>query len=290
MFVAGFARSGTTLLYRLLALDDAVRAPALWEVFQPAPRRCRPSAPSEKRVGEMMAMTRPFGWLLSQFARIHHFDPLSPEECSALRNNSFAHEGFVISGFIPSYLRWLAGLDAETMLDCFKHYRSQVQILAYHFPRRRWLSRTRFTACIWRVSSAFFPRPASSAPFAIRPRQSLPRRVSSRFAHSYGSRVTPPHEIGRLLLDWYQRASDSYARALASTPAEQFLDVEYTELVRNPIGTVRGVYEKFGLDLHPAHEAAMERWLIETAPQKHGKHHYSLDNFGLTAADIVGLR
>ena len=288
MFVAGFARSGTTLLYRLLALDDAVRAPALWEVFRP-PADAGHRAPSEKHVGEMMAMTRPFGWLLSQFARIHHFDPLSPEECSALRNNSFAHEGFVISGFIPSYLRWLAGLNTETMLDCFKHYRSQVQILAYHFPRRRWLSNPIHCMHLESLLGVF---PSARIVRTLRdPAEAIPSAASLfTVAHSYGSPVTRPHEIGRLLLDWYQRASDSYARALASTPAEQFLDVEYTELVRNPIGTVRGVYEKFGLDLHPAHEAAMKRWLIETAPQKHGKHHYSLDNFGLTAADIVGLR
>ncbi|MGA2258139.1 MAG: hypothetical protein ABSG53_26025, partial [Thermoguttaceae bacterium] len=68
------------------------------------------------------------------------------------------------------------------------------------------------------------------------------------------------------------------------------IDVEYTGLVRDPIRAVRAIYEKFGLDFHPAHEAAMKRWLIENAPQKHGKHQYSLEEFGLLEADISRLR
>ncbi len=290
MFVAGFARTGTTLLYRLLALDDAARAPALWEVSQPAPPPMPAISPSDKRVGEMIAMTRPFSWLLAYFARIHHFDPLSPEECSALRNNSLAHEGFLICGFIPTYLRWLAGLNAETMLEIYQQYKSQVQILAYHFPRRRWVSKNPIH-CL-HLESLLSVFPSARIVRTVRdPAEAIPSAASLfTVAHAYTSRATRPREIGRIMLDWFQRASDSYAGARACTPAEQFIDVEYTELVRDPIRAVGAIYEKLGLDLHPAHEAAMKRWLIENAPQKHGKHHYSLEEFGLSAGDISRLR
>ena len=46
------------------------------------------------------------------------------------------HEGFLFNGYIPSYMRWLRGLDAGTILESYRQYRCQVQILAYHFPRR----------------------------------------------------------------------------------------------------------------------------------------------------------
>ena len=90
-------------------------------------------SPSDKRVGEVIAMTRPFAWLLSYFADPPLRSP-SPDECSALRNNTLIHEGFLINGFIPSYLRWLGGLDSQAILESYQYYRSQVQILAYHFP------------------------------------------------------------------------------------------------------------------------------------------------------------
>ena len=141
LFVAGFPRTGTTLLHRLLALDDAVRAPALWEFLQPAPPPMPAISPSDKRVWELIAKSRPFAKMLSHFARIHRFDPLSPDECSALRNNTLIHEGFLFNGFIPAYIGWLRGLDSQTILENFQQYRSQVQILAYHFPRRRWVSK-----------------------------------------------------------------------------------------------------------------------------------------------------
>jgi hypothetical protein len=290
LFVAGFARTGTTLLNRLLALDDAARAPALWEFMQPAPPPMPAISPSDKRVWEIIAKARPFHWLLSHFARIHHFDPLSPDECSALRNNTLVHEGFLFNGFIPTYVQWLRGLDSQAILESYQQYRSQVQILAYHFPRRRWVSKSPLH-CL-HLDSLLSVFPSARIVRTLRdPAEAIPS-VASLFAvaHSYFSRVTRPRELGRLMLEWYQQASDSYARVRACVPADQFIDVEYSDLVGDPIGAVRAVYEKFGLDFHPAYEAAMKRWLVQDAPQKHGKHHYSLEDFGLSEADISGLR
>ena len=123
------------------------------------------------------------------------------------------------------------------------------------------------------------------------PAEAIPSAASLfAVAHAYTSRVTRPRELGRLILDWFQQASDSYARARACAPADQFLDVEYSDLVSDPIAAVRTIYEKFGLDFHPAYGAAMKRWLLENAPQKHGKHHYSLEDFGLSETEISRLR
>jgi hypothetical protein len=290
LFVAGFARTGTTLLHRLLALDDAVRAPALWEFMQPAPPPMPAISPSEKRVAELMAKARPFAWLLSHFAQIHQFDPLSPDECSALRNNTLVHEGFLFNGFIPAYLQWLRALDAQAILESYRQYKSQVQILAYHFPGRRWVSKSPIHCLhLDRLLSVF---PSARIVRTLRnPAEAIPS-AASLFAvgHAYFSRVNRPRELGRMMLDWYQQASDSYARARACVPGDQFVDVEYSGLVRDPIAAVRAIYGKFGLELHPAHEAAMKRWLVDSVPQKHGKHHYSLEEFGLSEADIRHFR
>ena len=68
LFVAGFARTGTTLLHRLLALDDAARA-GLWEFLQPVPPPMPAISPSDKRAPELIAKARcPFAWLLAHFA------------------------------------------------------------------------------------------------------------------------------------------------------------------------------------------------------------------------------
>jgi len=290
LFVAGFARTGTTLLHRLLALDDAARAPALWEFLQPAPPPMPAISPSDKRARELMAKARPFAWLLAHFARIHHFDPLSPDECSALRNNTLLHEGFLFNGFIPTYMQWLRGVDSQTVLENFQQYRSQVQILAYHFPRRRWVSKNP-VHCL-HLDSLLSVFPSARIVRTLRdPARAIPSAASLfAVAHSYFSRATRPRELGRLMLDWFQHASDSYARARACAPADQFIDVEYSDLVRDPIAAVRMVYEKFGLDVHPAYEAAMKRWLVQNAPHEQAKHHYSLEEFGLSGAEISRLR
>jgi hypothetical protein len=289
LFVVGFPRTGTTLLNRLLALDDAVRAPALWEFMQPVPPPTPAISPADMRVWEMIAKARPFAWLLKHFAQIHEFDPLSPDECSALRNNTLLHEGFLFNGYIPGYLRWLAGRDAQTILASFQEYRSQVQILAYHFPRRRWVSKNPIH-CM-HLESLFSVFPSARIVRTLRdPAEAIPSLASLlTVAHAYSSRVVRPHELGRLMCDWFQQASDSCARARGHLPADQFIEVEYSDLVRSPVAAVRVIYEKLGIEFLPAYEAAMKRWMAGNPPQKHGRHHYSLDDFGLSAADISRL-
>ncbi len=247
-------------------------------------------SPSDKHVSELIAKSRPFAKILAHFARIHPLDPLSPDECSVLRNNTLIHEGFLFNGFIPAYLGWLRGLDSQTILESFQQYASQVKILAYHFPRRRWVSKNP-VHCL-HLDSLLRVFPSACIVRTLRdPAESIPSAASLfAVAHSYSSRTIRTREIGRLMLDWAQRASDCYIGVRACTPAGRFFDVEYPRLVKDPIGAVRVLYEHFGLDFHPAYEAAMKRWLGQNAQHKHGKHLYSLEEFGLSEADICPLR
>src|SRR3546814_13718360 len=47
------------------------------------------------------------------------------------------------------------------------------------------------------------------------------------------------------------------------------------------VDLVRGIYDRFGWDFTPATEAGVLGWLAENPAGKHGKHKYSLEEFGL---------
>ncbi len=51
--------------------------------------------------------------------------------------------------------------------------------------------------------------------------------------------------------------------------------------MRDPIGTVRGIYVHFDLPFTPAAEEAMRRYMAENPKDKHGRHEYTLAEFGL---------
>ena len=52
------------------------------------------------------------------------------------------------------------------------------------------------------------------------------------------------------------------------------------------MGTIRKIYSHFNLNLTPGAEAAMQRYLEENPQNKHGKHEYTLQQFGITDEDI----
>ena len=168
------------------------RLPALWEFMQPAPPPMPAISPSDKRVGEVIAITRPFAWLLSHFARIHHFDPLSPDECSALRNNTLIHEGFLVNGFIPSYLRWLGGLDSQAILESYQYLQESGADPRLPFSQ----------AVLGEQEPSSLPAPGQPAHCLslgrrlcapAHPAEAIPSAASLfAVAHAYTSRVTRP--------------------------------------------------------------------------------------------------
>ena len=83
-----------------------------------------------------------------------------------------------------------------------------------------------------------------------------------------------------------RRWADGLHRALrvrdeGVVPAERFFDVRYADLVRDPLGTVRRIYRHFDLVLTPAAEERMRRFLAQHPKDKHGRHSYTLAEFGL---------
>jgi hypothetical protein len=69
--------------------------------------------------------------------------------------------------------------------------------------------------------------------------------------------------------------------------AEQFLDVQYTDLVRDPLSTVRRIYNYHRYEYSDHFEEAMKQWLIDNRQHKHGTPGYTLEEYGL---DAVGVR
>ena len=53
--------------------------------------------------------------------------------------------------------------------------------------------------------------------------------------------------------------------ARARIGEERFLDVHHRDLIADPMGTVRDVYEFLGLELRPAVEQAFADWQAPTA-------------------------
>lgn len=68
--------------------------------------------------------------------------------------------------------------------------------------------------------------------------------------------------------------------------SDRVIDVQYDDTVKDPVGTVRRVYEHFGLDRTPAVDEAVRAYLVENPRDKHGAHKYTLEEFGLDRDEV----
>ena len=70
-------------------------------------------------------------------------------------------------------------------------------------------------------------------------------------------------------------------------PPQNVFDIQYVDLLEHPIETVRRIYDHFNfLQWSTEFEQGMCQWLHDNPQGSQGRHSYSLDQFGLKAADI----
>ena len=72
------------------------------------------------------------------------------------------------------------------------------------------------------------------------------------------------------------------------TPRERFIDIDYGELVADPIACARRVYAAIGVTLSDEVERRMREWLAAQAKSRGSgaEHQYSLADYGLDASAV----
>ncbi|MCB2088960.1 MAG: sulfotransferase, partial [Sphingomonadaceae bacterium] len=92
-------------------------------------------------------------------------------------------------------------------------------------------------------------------------------------------------EVGREWLHKTRLQIERMRAARDSIPCERMIDVQYEEMERDWRGTMARVYDFLGFDMEPA-LPAMEAYLARSANLKRHPHRYSLEEFGLSAAQV----
>jgi len=65
-----------------------------------------------------------------------------------------------------------------------------------------------------------------------------------------------------------------------------FIDIEYKNLLKDPIGQLKTIYQFAGLSLTKEIEDSVNQHLEENVQQKYGRHEYRLVDFGLEPKDL----
>ena len=67
---------------------------------------------------------------------------------------------------------------------------------------------------------------------------------------------------------------------------EQIVDILFDDFAQDQMSVVDSIYARFGWELHPGDRARMEAFVRDEHRGKHGTHEYSLEQIGVTPAEI----
>jgi len=282
LYVIGFPRTGTTLLHNLLACDPAARWMRLWEGLYPAP--APQSLEDDPRITEVEEWAAGFEKVAPRLAAAHKLVPRGPEECLWLIEHTFNDLIFELRAHVPTYSRWLAEHEAD--IDIHHYYRRLLQLLGAHCRGNHWVFKAPRHLPGLAGLLAVFPE-ACIVQTHRDPAAVLPSLCSlCEILRGAASDAVDKLTIGA---HWHARLKAIFEQATAvrSTAAEgQILDIQYADLVTDPMATVQHIYAHHGYEFTEPFEAAMRQWLAANRQHKHGAHRYTLEEYGLSEAQV----
>ena len=283
IIVTGLARSGTSFLHRMLAIDPRHRSLAQWELMRPFPEKDTGESNPEQRIKLMEKSIRFREPMVQGIDAIHFTRAETPEECIVALGLTFNSLIFPTLFPIPGYLNWY--LKEKDDSQKFKEYRWLLQFFQSQEPERRLVLKTpAHTGNLKQIKQAI-----PHAMF-IQTHRNPVTCVSSvcslgyTFYQSVSDKVDK-HRIGAQTMDLYENWFRRNIEFRENNPGAVY-DVYYQSLVSNPIGTVKDIYAHFNLPWTMEYEEALKKFIEQNPKNKHGKHQYSASDFGLEETEI----
>lgn len=283
LFIVGFPRTGTTLLFNLLAQYPGARVPLYWELQHPVPPPMADQRETDPRIrqaeGDLEGLYKTF----PKMRMIHESKAQGPEECLFLLRNGFTCMSYSLFGYMTSYIDWVLGCD---MTEDYRYYRRQLQLLQSGTPGSPWILKSPVHLRQLDVLLKVFPD-ANIVQTHRDPESFMPSVCS---LHATVKRVCKRNadyrRIGEIQLDLMKRTLDRAMEVRSVADPNRFFDIRYADLVLDPRGAAHRIMEYFGYPEESDYDKKMVTWLANNRQHKHGKHAYTLEQFGLSAETI----
>ena len=284
LLVAGFGRTGSTLLHNLLALDPNARAPLLWELWTPSPPPHPETYAADSRIEIAQRRLDAFTRADPLILQVHPMMARAPDECHWMMRHTPLTAMFYQA---PEYWAWLKQLNDGELGELYSHYRLQIQHLQLFSRREHWLSKASTHLHFMPVLFDVFPD-ANVIRLHRHPCDAVPSLCSlvAGYRKLFSPRVDH-REIGATILDMF---TDGMRRSMAFAPRDdgrQVIDVSYHDLVADPAAAVRRIYAQFGYRFSAAFEQDLARVIESERTAARPRHTYSLEQFGLSRAQVI---
>lgn len=279
--IVGLARTGTTMLHRMLASDPRLHALLWYESRQPAPQTDGEFSGTDPRIADAEREVEAMLGASPDLIAAHPMDALAPDEEIMLIEHAFLSTNPEAFCRIPSFAAWR---EAQDLTPGYDYLVRLLQFLQWQKRGRgeageRWILKTPFH--LGHMDALFRAFPDARIVWPHRePSQCIPSLAS--LIHSLrvlASDRVDAVEVGR---EWSGKMRRAIGRCMDVREAheDRFLDLRYQDLVADPLALAARIYAFAGLSLGDEVAARMRRWGVENAREKRPLHRYTLERFG----------
>jgi len=282
--IVGQPRTGTTILYDLLAQDPDLRAPLTWEVDAPCPVPQPETYHNDPRIAQTQASIELSEQIIPGFLAFHPMGALVGQECVRITASEFTSMIFSVQYRLPSYYRWL--LYEADHAGAYRFHRIFLQHLQSGVSGQ-WLLKS--PAHLWHLDALLTEYPDALIVQTHRD----PLNVISSIAaltHHLRRMGTDDSNIAECAAQSYEEVVVGLGREMAlrdsgAVPADRVIDVLFTDFVNDPLTTITDIYQKLGRELRPDTAQKM-RYFLAAHPGDGGGGRYTWSDTGLDAAEV----
>lgn len=280
LIILGLPRTGTTLLHNLLSKNPAFRTLLYWELRNPTPppdiktRHCDPRIEIARQLVDALNSNAP------DLKKAHFIDPTGPEECIVFLRHTFMYE-FMGYWRVKSYQEWVMQQDFTPV---YKYYRKVLQLLSWKCPGKHVLLKNpQHLISIEGIINAF---PDACILWTHRDIREVVPSFCSLLSNYFGSKTSP---VLKAMVAQAGAVVNHAVNVREQSHPGHFFDVNYQDMVEDPITVIREIYKHFDYEYQPQIEEDIKKWLNDNPKNKHGSHRYSLEEFGFQEKELKSI-
>jgi hypothetical protein len=280
VFITGMPRSGSTFLHELMAEDPENRAPRAWEVMFPIPNGHDAQGQLDPRMRKADACLWWFRRLAPLADSVYPMRATTPHECVAIHSYTMLSQEFAITCRIPAYEAFLREGNLGPAYAWQKRF---LQYLQLSGPPRKWILKSPEHVYGLPHLLTVFPDAVVIQTHrhpleVLRSSLQLNEVLEGMFAYP-GDRAQAEIREAKSL-----RESIECIRSFRETHPElagRFIDVNYDELVSEPLQVVDRIYRRLNRHLTKTASERIQRLAARRSRYKGPRGSPTLTDLGM---------
>jgi sulfotransferase family protein len=287
LVVLGMPRTGTTVISYLLDQDPARRSLIHWQCVHPIPPASTEMLRTDPRCLTLLEEQRKILEMVKQ-AKMplpHWEDADGPTEDMFIHNQDF--KGLSWDSFLSTsrYAEWL--FHETDMTTAYEYQKRYLQVLQSTAPGVWSLKMPSHSVHIDALLKVF---PDARLIWAHRDPYKATGSLCNLWKLPKGMVMHPESidlkAMGRNAMAQMRYHVERPLRARERIGDERFFHMYYHEMMRDPMGVMRRIYDWAGDPLTAETEARMQNWLAEHPQDRFARNAYTLDQYGLTVEQL----